>query len=516
MLLLHRLLFGGLLPAGLAAGTTAATLPPHGLRVDHLQAEGEAGRRLTLGVGLSPTLSWRLSEADGGRRGLTQAAFEVQLVEAGAPDGPLVWGSGKVASAEPEIQVPPTLLRHGSEYDWRVRVWLAQAKTHSNSIYALADEAGGDDGAVPSGWAAFHHMETAAVGGSSASAAGGGRGGSSGSDAAAAVAAAASWIGGGNMFRTDLAVPAGKKIRSARAYVSALGAFDFYINGLKVGDHVMDPGQTVVTERVLFSTFDITGLIKPGSNAIGTTVGTAKYGYLDIWCNSTAHGEQFGNSGGACMTMMAHVVCNMTDGTSVTVSSDASWQVRHGPITYNHLWHGEIYDARREVPGWVSEPLDTLVAKRTLGGEAPGWTSATTMTPMVGELSPMQMPPIRIDRSVKPVNISKMTEAVYTRGCPNGFDGNRFIRCSTCNTSTVPVVGNLFAAVFFQDCHDHLYHWVGASGSGGGPDCGRSPGSHEVLVGPDTLAGWHARYKGVFACDNIPLDQNKSQHLFVV
>ena len=30
------------------------------------------------------------------------------------------------------------------------------------------------------------------------------------------------------------------------------------------------------------------------------------------------------------------------------------WKVRHGPITYDHLWHGEIYDANREVSDWAS------------------------------------------------------------------------------------------------------------------------------------------------------------------
>ena len=147
----------------------------------------------------------------------------------------------------------------------------------------------------------------------------------------------------------------------------------------------------------------------------------------------------------------------------------------------------------------------------TLEGEAAGWAKATAMAPTVGVLSPMQMQPVRIDRSVKAVNISKLSQSAYAKGCANGFDGNRFIRCARCSSSAVPIVGDLRAAVFFQDCADKLYHLLAA-----GPDCGLSPTSHEVLVGPAQMAGWQARYKGVFSCNDLPVDQNASQHVFVV
>ena len=162
-------------------------------------------------------------------------------------------------------------------------------------------------------------------------------------------------------------------------------------------------------------------------------------------------------------------------------------------------------------------PVEALVSRPTLASEAAGWANATAMSPDVGVLSPMQMQPVRIDRSVKPVNVTKTTQTVYAKGCANGFaDRNRFIRCSTCSTAPVPIVGNLFAAVFYQDCDDNLHHWVGASGSGGGPSCGLDPGEHEVLVGPGAMVGWQARYKGVFACSNLPVDQNRSLPLWVV
>ena len=102
-----------------------------------------------------------------------------------------------------------------------------------------------------------------------------------------------------------------------------------------------------MTERVLYVAFDLTNVLKAGaSNAIGALLGNYKYGYLDIWCNSTAAGATFEQPGGPCQTFRLQLVVTLTDGSSVTLGSDpATWRATNGPITYDHLWHGEIYDA---------------------------------------------------------------------------------------------------------------------------------------------------------------------------
>jgi hypothetical protein len=58
--------------------------------------------------------------------------------------------------------------------------------------------------------------------------------------------AACSWIGGGSQLRTDLDLSdTNATIVRARAYVSGLGSFELFLNGLKVEDHIMDPGEAV-------------------------------------------------------------------------------------------------------------------------------------------------------------------------------------------------------------------------------------------------------------------------------
>ena len=62
--------------------------------------------------------------------------------------------------------------------------------------------------------------------------------------------AGAGWIGGGSELRTDWRLRSASPIVRARAYASGLGAFELFVNGEKVGDHMMDAGQAVWDEKV--------------------------------------------------------------------------------------------------------------------------------------------------------------------------------------------------------------------------------------------------------------------------
>ena len=46
----------------------------------------------------------------------------------------------------------------------------------------------------------------------------------------------------------------GKEIEQAVAFVTACGYYEFFLNGRKVGDHVLDPGVTDYNKTILYST----------------------------------------------------------------------------------------------------------------------------------------------------------------------------------------------------------------------------------------------------------------------
>ncbi len=63
----------------------------------------------------------------------------------------------------------------------------------------------------------------------------------------------------------------------ARLYVTALGVYEAQLNGTPIGDHVLAPGWTSYNYRLRYQTFDVTGLLQEGSNAIGAMLGDGWY-----------------------------------------------------------------------------------------------------------------------------------------------------------------------------------------------------------------------------------------------
>ena len=76
-------------------------------------------------------------------------------------------------------------------------------------------------------------------------------------------------------LRKEFAVE--KKVRRATAHFSGLGLSELYLNGRKVGNHVLSPGLTEYPKRVFYVTFDVTKQLKRGANAVGVVLGNGRY-----------------------------------------------------------------------------------------------------------------------------------------------------------------------------------------------------------------------------------------------
>jgi alpha-L-rhamnosidase len=136
------------------------------------------------------------------------------------------------------------------------------------------------------------------------------------------------------------------RVAQARLYVTALGVFEASINGVTVGDHVMDPGWTSYDRRLRYRTFDVTGLLREGANAICAMLG-------DGW-----HRGRLGWGGGRrnCygdrVALLAQLEITYANGEAQRVVTDETWRAAQGPIRASDIYDGETYDARLERPGW--------------------------------------------------------------------------------------------------------------------------------------------------------------------
>jgi alpha-L-rhamnosidase len=63
----------------------------------------------------------------------------------------------------------------------------------------------------------------------------------------------------------------------ARLYATAHGVYEAELNGERVGDDTLSPGWTVYGRRLRYYTYDVTGLVRPGHNALGAWLGDGWY-----------------------------------------------------------------------------------------------------------------------------------------------------------------------------------------------------------------------------------------------
>ena len=201
-----------------------------------------------------------------------------------------------------------------------------------------------------------------------------------------------------------------KKITKARLYISGLGYYQSSLNGNLIGNQVLDPGWTAYSKRVLYSTYDVTSQLKQGDNCLGIILGNGWYnplplrfwGHLNLREKLTIGRPRF----------ITRLEVEFIDGSRQAIVSDPSWKVGESPIRSNSIYLGEVYDARREAPGWdlAGFPDST-------------WRSPSLPAEPIGILRAQAQPPIRITRTLKPVKISEPTPGVFIFDLGQNFAG---------------------------------------------------------------------------------------------
>ena len=182
----------------------------------------------------------------------------------------------------------------------------------------------------------------------------------------------------------------------ATAFLCGLGYSELYLNGKKVGDHVLDPGFTDYSKRVLYVTYDVSEYLHPGVNAIGVQLGGGWYDPASV---------SFGIEKGpwiAPLKCLLQLVVELADGSIETTVSDSSWKWSTGAITFNCVIAGETIDTRLDKPGWNRPGYDDSDWKRAMIGEAPA-----------GRLCAQTQPPIRLTRRIKPVGLSEPKPGIF-------------------------------------------------------------------------------------------------------
>ena len=326
----------------------------------------------------SPRLSWINQVKDDKIKGASQSAYRIlvasseSLLKKGTGD---LWDSGKVESDQSYL-VPfaGSALKSGQDCYWKVKVWDGDGKESAWSPSAHWTMGIMDPSEWKAEWiGAPWHEEAADT-----------------QDKPAPL------------FRKSFSIE--KKVKNAKAFVTGLGYFEFYVNGKRVGDECLAPNFTDFTVRedlpnkgisisnnfrnyrVMYLVYDITDKIAKGDNVAGLIVGNGFYNPVrSRWT------EAFGSP-----RMICQIKVDYTDGTSELILSDTSWKVKESAIVMNDVYRGEVYDANKETPGWCTADIDES-----------SWSNAVSRVAPVGIMTASSAPIDRVTETFKPLSLEK-------------------------------------------------------------------------------------------------------------
>lgn len=264
----------------------------------------------------SSSFSWKIkSEAKNWIQGAYQIIVSDSKIKLSDNNGDF-WDSGKFFSEEQlfiAYQGKPFV--PGEKYYWKVRVWgknekasnWSNAESFSKQLFYPND--------WKARWITYDYKQESAM----------------------------------PLFRKSFELKHDSKPVSARLYICGLGYYEAYLNGSKIGDHVLDPAQTNYDDYTFYSDYDIPVKDLFQQNALGIMLGNGWYNQYQVWSPAMAYGQPL---------VIAQLNIKYENGQSDIISTDDSWKWRSGPIVSNNIYAGEVYDANLEIAGWCNNKCD--------------------------------------------------------------------------------------------------------------------------------------------------------------
>jgi alpha-L-rhamnosidase len=156
-----------------------------------------------------------------------------------------------------------------------------------------------------------------------------------------------------------------KPVARARLYATALGVYEPFVNGAKVGAVRLAPEVSTATSHVYYQTYDVTTALRQGANALGFHVGDGWYAGALGWRN-----ERY-SLGDAPKRLLAQLVIDYADGTREIVATDGAWRSHVSPVQASDIYNGESHDARLELTGWSTPEFDDAAWDAAVAASTP-------------------------------------------------------------------------------------------------------------------------------------------------
>lgn len=319
------------------------------------------GMKNPIGIdALSPTFSWSIETE---QKNWKQKAYEIFVsnqIEVLAKDVGNLWHSGIVYSPKMvNIEYSGIALQSGQQAYWKVRIW-----DHNN---------------IGSDYSPISEFEMGLLKEENWK---------------------GKWIGETedfiyHIYRKKFKTP--KTIQKARLYICGLGHYELWMNDLRVGDAVLEPGWTNYDKTCLYNTYDVTELLQVGDNAIGIYLGDGMY---NVKKKRYVYFERsFGK-----MKVVMQLNITYKDGTTESIVTDENFKRTKSPLTYSGIYGGEDYDARLEK-------------------EDENWSKAIPVEAPKGKLTAQITPSLKVKACYEPIKVIETKPGVFLYDMGKNFSG---------------------------------------------------------------------------------------------
>lgn len=217
----------------------------------------------------------------------------------------------------------------------------------------------------------------------------------------------AGWIGGIRidqscyLYRSEFICE--KEIKRAAAFVASPCYNVVTVNGQNADDSVLNNVFADYEKSLYYATYDITDLLAE-SNAIGVMTGRGWHSLRE-----SEDGIGWGDSLFSMQIRLEYV-----DGQVEWIYSDRSRWTYHtdGPVVYNSIYNGEVYDATKELTGWDQYGYQSAEFVPVVEREAPN-----------GVLRSQMLEPIRVVEDIEAVEIIPLSDGSYIIDYGKNFAG---------------------------------------------------------------------------------------------
>ena len=210
------------------------------------------------------------------------------------------------------------------------------------------------------------------------------------------------------LFRKSFYLKAPPK--KATLHITAAGYYKAFVNNSELENNILDPTWTDYSKRIYFNEYDISSQLTEGNNCLGVVLGNGFFNPLPLKMWGRINLRERVTVGKP--RFIAKIIITHQNDDIEEIVSDTSWKYSYGPIVKNSVYLGTHYDARKEIAGWSLASFDDAQWEKSQITQAPG-----------GQLQKAFLPPIKINRQIKPKKIYAVKNGKWIIDMGENFTG---------------------------------------------------------------------------------------------